>query len=236
MLAGYPAPMFGFMTTLSTCPGCQRRPPAQTGLCAHCLAGLFQAVHHPGILALGRYEGKLASAVRALKFQGVTRLVQPLAAELAAQVRRRGWQPSAVTSVPLHPSRFRERGYNQAELLARACASSLGVPWLELLARPGSTAQQARLATHRRAANTATAFTLAGHAPKVLPARILLLDDVLTTGATLEACRRILLAAGADRVWSATVAIASPRSATDAARSEATTVAVTDSPVFTGQT
>ena len=202
-----------------------------------CLTGLFEAVQHPGVLALGRYEGRLASAVRALKFQGVTRLAEPFAAELAAQVRRRGWQPSAVTSVPLHPSRLRERGYNQAALLARSCARQLGVPWLELLERPRSTAQQARLATHRRAANTGTAFTLAAAAPKVLPSGILLLDDVLTTGATLEACRRVLLAGGADRVWSAAVAIASPRRATDAARAEAASDPDMEAgPLFTGQT
>ena len=229
--------MFGLLTTLSTCPACHQKPPAPAGLCLDCLAGLFEAVHHPGVLALGRFEGRLASAVRALKFQGVTRLAEPLAAELAVQVRRRGWRPSAVTSVPLHHSRLRERGYNQAELLARACASKLGVPWLPLLERPHRTAQQARLATHRRAANTAAAFTLAADAPRIMPARILLMDDVLTTGATLEACRRILLAAGADQVWSAAVAIASPRTATDAARAEAAAGGeISPESVFTGRT
>lgn len=229
--------MFGLLTTLSTCPACLRGPPGSAGLCADCLTGLFQAVHHPGVLALGRYDGRLASAVRALKFQGVTRLAEPFAAELVAQVRRRGWHPSAVTSVPLHPSRQRERGYNQAELVARACARQLGVPWLELLCRPRSTAQQARLATHRRAANTGSAFAPAVGAPKVMPSRILLLDDVLTTGATLEACRRVLLASGADRVWSAAVAIASPRTATDAARAEAAAKHdLPAGPLFTAQT
>lgn len=207
-------------STLASCPGCSSRPAGPAGLCPRCLSGMFQAIHHPGLLALGSFDGALAGAVRALKFQGVTRLAEPLALELASQVRRRGWRPSAVTSVPLHPGRLRERGYNQATLLARSCAARLGVPWLELLERPAKTAQQARLATHQRAANTGSAFTLARRAPRVLPARILILDDVLTTGATLGACRKVLLAGGAQQVWSATVALASPRQATAAARAE----------------
>lgn len=221
-------------STLATCPGCDSRPAGPAGLCPSCLSGMFQAVHHPGLLALGPFDGALASAVRAFKFRGVTRLAQPLALELAGQVRQRGWQPSAVTSVPLHPARLRERGYNQAELLARACAAKLGVPWLELLERPARTVQQARLATHQRAANTGNAFTLASSAPRVLPARILILDDVLTTGATLGACRKVLLAGGAQHVWSAAVALASPRQVTDAARAE-----LKEQPaetVFAGQT
>lgn len=203
--------MLALLSSLAACPACNLRRAGNAGLCPDCLSGLFEAVHEPGLLALGRYDGRLAAAVRALKFGGVTRLAEPLAAELAVQVRRRGWRPSAVTCVPLHPRRLRERGYNQAELVARACAARLRVPYLHLLARARATGQQARLATHDRHGNVASAFTLAPGAPRVLPQRILLIDDVLTTGATLEACRQVLLTAGSGAVWSATVAVARPR-------------------------
>ena len=205
--------MLTLFSSLAACPACNRRRTGPAGLCPDCLAQLFDAVHEPGLLALGRYDGRLAAAVRALKFAGVTRLAEPLAAELAVQVRRRGWRPSAVTSVPLHPRRLRERGYNQAELIARACALRLQVPYLRLLSRARPTGQQARLTTHDRHGNVASAFTLAAAAPRVLPQRILLVDDVLTTGATLEACRHVLRAAGSAVVWSATVAVARPRNA-----------------------
>ena len=229
--------MLKLLAALSTCPACGLRSAGPAGICAACLADLFQAIHEPGLLALGRFEGRLARAVRALKFSGVTRLAGPLAAELAAQVQRRGWQPSALTSVPLHPSRLLERGYNQAALLAQACAAQLGVPWLDLLERRRQTSQQARLATPARSANVSAAFTLSAHAPRVLPLKILIIDDVITSGATLEACRQTLLRAGARQVWAATVAAARPRTAVPVPEPEpAVQPAVATGPVFRGRT
>lgn len=207
--------MLRLFSSLNSCPACGLRPPGPAGLCGSCLPGLFSLVSQPGLLALGRFEGPLAGVVRALKFRSSTRLAQPLGVELAAQVRRRGWRPSAVTAVPLHPGRQSERGYNQADLLARSCARALGVPFMSLLVRKRATQQQARLGTQHRHGNSVAAFGLSATAPRVLPLRILLVDDVLTTGNTALACRRELLAAGSEHVYTATVAVASPRSTPD---------------------
>lgn len=203
--------MLRLFSSLVSCPGCRQRPAGPAGICAGCLPLLFSLVDRPGLLALGRFEGPLKGVVTALKFSSASRLADPLGAELASQIRRRGWRPLVVTPVPLHPRRAAERGYNQAGLLAASCARQLGIPCLPLLERRRDTRQQARLPTVQRPGNSAGAFSVAAAAPKVLPRRVLLVDDVLTTGHTLLACRRVLLAAGCEQVYSAAVAVASPR-------------------------
>jgi len=198
-------------TSLVSCPACLSRPAGRHGLCPACLPPLGDTLSHPGLLALGVYDGQLKQLIAALKFRGAARAAPYLGRALAVQVRRRAWPVSAVTSVPSHPARIRERGYDQAELLGRECARQLGRPWLRLLKRSRGTGQQALLPTHLRRAGAAGAFGLHPAAPKVLPAGILLVDDVLTTGASLESCRQVLLGAGALRVWFAAAAAARPR-------------------------
>jgi len=114
------------------------------------------------------------------------------------------WGIGAVVPVPLHPRRERERSFNQAELLGRAVAASLGVPCVPALRRTRATAQQARLHSLERVGNLAGAFTAD---PSCLPAGpVLLLDDVLTTGSTLLACRDALQTAGVSELYFAAVA------------------------------
>src|SRR5690625_689354 len=111
--------MLRLFSSLVSCPGCRQRPAGPAGICAGCLPLLFSLVDRPGLLALGRFEGPLKGVVTALKFRSASRLADPLGAELASQIRRRGWRPLVVTPVPLHPRRAAERGYNQAGLLDR---------------------------------------------------------------------------------------------------------------------
>lgn len=212
--------MYRLFGSLSACPACGLRPPTAAGVCKACLPNLFDQVTQPGLTALGRFDGPLAAVIRSLKYRSNTRLARPLGSELARQVRRRGWHPSAVTAVPLHPRRQAERGYNQAELLARSCADVLGVPYLQLLVRQRATKQQASLGTIQRHRNSSRAFRLSATAPKVLPVCVLIVDDVLTTGNTVMACRRELLAAGCEQVFTATVAVASPRPDVERTRPE----------------
>lgn len=103
--------------------------------------------------------------------------------------------------MPLHGRRKRARGYDQAGLLARAVAAELGVPLVAVLRRTRGTAPQARLDAERRRANVVGAF-----AAERVGGGVLLVDDVTTTGSTLDAAARALLAAGAAQVFSLAVA------------------------------
>lgn len=183
------------------CPGCGGQLGREVGLCAACRAELRPRVesHSPlsgevagHLVTLGRYQGRVRRAVRELKYAGARDAAQPLGQALARGVPAE-WGIVAVVPVPLHRTRQRQRGYNQAELLARALAAELGVPCLNLLERTRATSQQAKLHGAERAKNVAGAFAVRGSLPN---GPILLIDDVLTTAATLRACRDALEAAG----------------------------------------
>lgn len=128
------------------------------------------------------------------------RLAEVLAAEskeLAADV---------VVPVPLHPTRLRERGYNQAELIARPLARRLGLPmhsWLLMRTKPRPEKQ--KLSVHERWDSVRGAFAARPGSP-VDNLSVLLVDDVMTTGATMDACARVLRRAGARRVIALAVA------------------------------
>ncbi len=120
---------------------------------------------------------------------------------------------SISTPVPLHASRLRSRGFNQAETVSRAAAASLGLPHADLLARVRKTAPQAKIAhAQRRAADLSGAFEFIPPLSKgrpggvAAPERVLLCDDVFTTGATMDAAAAALKAAGAGEVWGFAVA------------------------------
>jgi ComF family protein len=153
-------------------------------------------------VSLGRYRGVERRAVRALKFGGARELAGVLGAALAAGIPAQ-WGVGAVIPVPLHPSRQRERGYNQAELLAREVARQLAVPCVNALSRTRATRQQAR--QHAAGRNEMTgAFAVR---PGQLPTGpVLLVDDVMTTGSTLIACRDALSSAGVAAIYVAVVA------------------------------
>lgn len=151
------------------------------------------------------FEGALREAVHALKYSGRRALARPLgdlAAEHCAATLAEAIE--AVVPVPLAPDRERERGFNQAELLAQRVAWRLGVPvrprWLRRV-RP--TRPQSDLAAAERRANVRGAFRAS---PGVSGRHVLVVDDVLTTGATLGECARALRDGGARRVGVLTVA------------------------------
>jgi ComF family protein len=184
------------------CDACHAAiPRLGVALCARCLAQGREPVGcraHPGhaVWAAWLYDERAATVVHALKYEGRRGLAAGLAAEVA-RVAPPAPRADLVVAVPLHPARRRERGYNQAGLLAEALAERIGVPMLErAVERVRDTRPQARLDPRSRRANVAGAFRVR-HPGRLEGRSILLVDDVITTGATFEACLSALARAGA---------------------------------------
>src|SRR5918999_3694179 len=142
-----------------------------------------------------KYEGVGKQVVHALKYRGYKRVVERLAVPLMLQTLGDGGF-DAVVPVPLHRSRLRKRGFNQAELLARGVAEKMKATVSDTLEVVRSTRDQVELSAAQRRANVAGAYT----ATKPLRGKILLIDDVFTTGATLSACAGTMVRAGAEEV------------------------------------
>ena len=153
-------------------------------------------------LSLGAYEGRLGRAVKAFKFHGVTRLGVLFSEVMADAVRRSAWNVDLVCPMPLHASRRLERGYNQSAIITQTVARRLGVPHRHAVKRVRATQQQARLGGSERQQNVTGAF----RAQPLKGERVLLVDDVMTSGATLTECSLALLKAGASQVYVAAVA------------------------------
>lgn len=153
-------------------------------------------------VSLGPYEGPLRTAIHELKYRGrrrvAARLVEALLEEASA--RTLVGDTDVLVPVPLHPRRLRERGFNQAALIARELARRTGRPWAEgALVRRRETAPQAGLTAAARRRNVHDAFVVRRRG--VVAGRVVtLVDDVLTTGATARACANALKAAGASEV------------------------------------
>ncbi len=177
------------------CQGCGGPLDNTLACCSECL-------EHPKrawvqAVSANRYEGRLRELVCRFKYQGDTALA-PVLAHLAAESWRRhgSGQPDRIIPVPLHWRRQFSRGYNQAQLLSHELSRELGIPLQMLLRRKRFTHQQARLDFSARQTNVRSSFSLgSGHCVSGL--HLLLVDDVLTTGATLDAAARILVANGA---------------------------------------
>ena len=160
-------------------------PPPEGGLIDGAAYGYF-------------YGGPAGGLVRNLKYRGVSRLAEPMGRQMVRALE--GLQPAhidCVTPVPMHVRRVRKRGVNQALLLAREVADGLQLPLEEALVRTRNTLQQARLDDAKCLHNLDGAFAVAGN---VAGKRVLLVDDVCTTGATANACAEALLKEGASAV------------------------------------
>lgn len=185
---------------LQFCRQCGRPLPV-TGLCQHCRP--YQPTLS-GLLAVSSYQGVLRSCIHALKYDGNTRLAEPLGEVLAEAYLTSGMQADVIISVPLHNERQQQRGYNHAQLLAEVCASHLHIPLRDdIVVRHRATSAQVGLKAHERQQNVAGAFvcTPAFQSGSLYGRTLLIIDDVYTTGATLGACAAPLFTAGAKAVW-----------------------------------
>jgi ComF family protein len=149
--------------------------------------------------AVGEYEGTLREIIHALKYSGRHSLARPVAGLMRQRGRELLDEADCVVPVPLHWRRRYQRGFNQARQIARY----LGLPVIDALVRRRSTRPQVELASDCRRANVEGAFRLRRRlcgTCRVDGLRIVLVDDVSTTGATLEACARVLKKGGASEV------------------------------------
>ena len=207
------------------CPGCGAEGPP---ICTTCATGLDARLELPAGIAIGLpsdvpppllqlewcapFSGVVRTALHELKYSGEQRLAEPLGAAIARRWKRVGAGGDVLVPVPVHADRRRRRGYDQAELLARAAAAAMNVPCAAVLERSRATIAQFDLDRSERATNVAGAFRLktAGMTRQdPLPLAggwIVLVDDVVTTGASLAACAAPLLEAGAVGVSAITVA------------------------------
>ncbi len=197
------------------CPSCQKElarltPPIcpRCGLpkegeaCADCLN--LKAID--GIRSPFKFEGVIREAIYQLKYGGVRALASPLGSLLYQFLLQNPLPVDILVPVPLHRKRLRERGYNQSSLLAKELGKLSNLKVVEgFLVRHRHTPPQAKtISAAERRNNVADAFTCVGG--RLLGKRVLLIDDVATSGATLDFCAQALKEGGASSVWGLTLA------------------------------
>jgi ComF family protein len=198
------------------CAACQREMPRvmppvcarcgdplpDHGMCARCRSSPLRI---DGIRSVYCFDGAAREAIHRLKYDGLAALAIPLGAALADAWREQPCAADVVVPVPLHRRRQAERGFNQSALLAREFARRLALPLDETaLSRQRATRPQVDLGAEERKENVRGAFVATGRA--LSGKSVLLIDDVCTTGATLEACAVAMYAGGARRVCALTLA------------------------------
>jgi ComF family protein len=203
----------GFLRLLAPplCPGCdlplRRKEVSFCDGCKPLIEQASQAFQPPApTAAVFVYGGPLAEAIRRVKYEGRTDYVPALAGMLSTAALPYAGLVDLVIPMPLHPKRLRARGFNQAALLARAVSRKLAVRLdVRTLERIRDTPEQAGLSRSDRALNVKGAFRVRARGRT---GRVLLIDDVRTTGATLASAADALLEAGFNSVFSLTLAYA----------------------------
>ena len=202
--------LLGRLVSPARCAACDSEVTPRVVFCGGCAATVEVVCAESGAQSMAAfvYGGAIAQAIALFKYEARPDLARPLADLLwrAVEPHAAFHTGALVVPVPLHPARLAERGYNQSALLAGRIARRLGSPWNPLaLLRTRDTPQQASLGRVDRLANVGDAF-LVRKASRVRGARVLLVDDVTTTGATLRACEAALTQAGAASVACAVLA------------------------------
>jgi len=182
------------------CPGCQRDLPWLTGAAAERAVELTG-----GCVAPLRYQGTVREAIHRYKFGGKSARSRTFGLLIAQCLQDHGVEADLISWPPLSKKRLRRRGYDQAELLARAVGETLGLPVLPTLVKQEVPAQSGLEGEAARRANVLGAYR-ALDPQSIQGKRVLLIDDVVTSGSTLSECAKVLLLAGARSVKCAVLA------------------------------
>jgi competence protein ComFC len=160
----------------------------------------LERIFFDGTLAVYQYSAIVQELVHQFKYNGMTFLASLFGKAIASRLLQNSEEIEALVPVPLHRSRLRERGYNQSLLLAQQIAKAIGAPVIEgRLVRVKNTMSQATLTRQERMSNVTNAFQL--KQPEIFKGKSIgLVDDVFTTGSTMNECARLLKEAGATSV------------------------------------
>jgi|APSaa5957512622_1039677.scaffolds.fasta_scaffold30747_2 competence protein ComFC len=201
------------MPHIDKCVACSIEKGVESFLCKRCCDEINARKHGDTkakdlcAFSVYDYEGLVSKVVRDYKYNGKRYLCAYIASEMAAAVKG---DYSAICHVPLHKKRLRRRGFDQAELLAKGIAKITDIPFVRAAKRTRNTRTQVSLGLVQRQENMKGAFVSTGP----ISGNVVLVDDVLTTGATAAECAAVLLGAGASDVFVLTFA----RSTGDATR------------------
>lgn len=207
------------------CLNCQKLITQKDLICPRCRKIAFGGLTHPvcqrwyaldGLWSFGAFEGVLRKSIQKLKYRWITEhadilmgqviqylaLSSPIFLDQIKKDRGVGW---VIVPVPLHWQRQNWRGFNQSSLIAKKLADSLGIKYLEALKRTKNTHTQTTFDAATRRQNIKNAFSLLTTTYQ-LPPNILLIDDVWTTGSTIQECCFVLKKHGVKKVWAITLA------------------------------
>jgi ComF family protein len=184
------------------CPRCGQ-PQMNANLCPTCVGW---PAYIDGIRAPFKFDGVIRQAIHEMKYNSLRTMAALLGGWLGDYLAANPLPAEVLVPVPLHRQRLRERGYNQSRLLAQELSRLTGLPLVDdCLIRERNTTPQARTPTaEQRRRNVADAFSCRDRRLEARP--VLLIDDVSTSGATLDACAQALKAAGASSVWGLVIA------------------------------
>lgn len=183
------------------CPLCGQNI-TRVGPCVHCQVA---APRYTGLRSWAYYDGSIRNAIHQLKYNRNVGLGEILSRPLLKLFLDLGWKIDIITPVPLGLARIAERGYNQSSLLAKPLSLALGIPYCpQILWRQRETRSQVGLSASERRLNVVGAF--AAQASLAADKSIIVIDDVATSGSTLEACADALFSVGARKVYGLTLA------------------------------
>ncbi|MDE7405291.1 MAG: ComF family protein [Clostridiales bacterium] len=181
---------------------CLRCGRHKIGIGDYCDECSGQSLHFDEARSAVNYDGNAKNLIYRLKYGNAKYLANTLSQYLLDVLLLSDWQADCITYVPIHKSRQRKRGYNQAELLARELAERINLPCECLLEKSVKTPNQAKLNREARLENLKDSFS----ARETPPDHVILVDDVMTTGSTADECSRVLKLAGAKVVYVLTFA------------------------------